>query len=150
MPIEDIVLHNIWGGQGNPIFSWYFFSLHVEFQLPRKLPSAISLVFRADGQAAGGIKTKANKDNHTFHFWELPIEGEILCDMFSLFYNLCYNPDTHIYQIVNYLLSTSSEYSRTGVANWRHIFLCINCRFSKYKRNSVIIHLKCHPFEVIS
>ena len=41
--------------------------------------------------------------------------------MFSLFYSVWCNPDTKIYQIVKYLLSTSSENSRTWVANLRHI-----------------------------
>ena len=51
----------------------------------------------------------------------LPIEGKIHRDMFSLFYGVWCNPDTKIHQIVKYLLSTSSENSRTWVMNLRHI-----------------------------
>ena len=50
----------------------------------------------------------------------MPIEGKIHCDMFSLFNSVWCNPDTKIYQIVKYLLSTS-ENSRTWVTNLRHI-----------------------------
>ena len=41
--------------------------------------------------------------------------------MFSLFYSVWCNPDTKIHQIVKHLLATSSENSRTWVANLRHI-----------------------------
>ena len=56
-----------------------------------------------------------------FIFGELPIDGKIHRDMFSLFYSVWCNPDTKIYQIVKYLLSTSPENSRTWVTNLRHI-----------------------------
>ena len=56
-----------------------------------------------------------------FLLGELPIEGRIHRDMFSLFYSVWCNPDAKIHQIVKYLLSTSSENSRTWVINLRHI-----------------------------
>ena len=57
-----------------------------------------------------------------FLLGELPMEGKIHRDMFSLFYSVWNNPDTKIHQIVKYLLSTSSDNSRTWAINMRHIF----------------------------
>ena len=45
---------------------------------------------------------------------ELPIEGKIHRDIFSLFYSVWANPDSKIYQIVNYLSKNACENSRTG------------------------------------
>ena len=56
-----------------------------------------------------------------FLLGELPMEGKIHRDMFSLFFGVWCNPDTKIHQIVKYLLSTSSENSRTWAINMRHI-----------------------------
>ena len=56
-----------------------------------------------------------------FMLGELPMEGKIHRDMFSLFYSVWNNPDTKIYQIVKYLLSTAGENSRTWAVNLRHI-----------------------------
>ena len=44
---------------------------------------------------------------------ELPVEGLIHRDVFSLFYSTWNNPNTKIYEIVNYLLKSSTENSRT-------------------------------------
>ena len=48
-----------------------------------------------------------------FLLGELPIEGQIHRDVFSLFFSVWTNPDTKIHQIVKYLLQTSSLNSRT-------------------------------------
>ena len=56
-----------------------------------------------------------------FFLGELPMEGKVHRDMFSLFYGVWSNPDTKIYQIVKYLLATSSENSTTWAINLRHI-----------------------------
>ena len=56
-----------------------------------------------------------------FLLGELPLEGRIHRDMFSLFYSVWCNPDTKIHQIVKYILTTSSENSRTWAINLRHI-----------------------------
>ena len=56
-----------------------------------------------------------------FLLGELPIEGKIHRDMFSLFYGVWSNPDTKIYQIVKYLLSSSPDSSRTWAVNLRHV-----------------------------
>ena len=56
-----------------------------------------------------------------FLLGELPMEGKIHRDMFSLFFGVWSNPDTKIHQIVKYLLTTSSENSRTWAINMRHI-----------------------------
>ena len=47
--------------------------------------------------------------------------GNIHRDMFSLLYSVWCNPDTKIYGIVKYLLTTSPENSRTWAMNTRHI-----------------------------
>ena len=52
---------------------------------------------------------------------ELPIEGKIHKDIFSLFFSVWSNPDTKIYQIVLYLLRNSSENSRTWAIHLRHL-----------------------------
>ena len=49
------------------------------------------------------------------------MEGKIHRDMLSLFYGVWSNPDTKVYQIVKYLLSTASENSTTWAINLRHI-----------------------------
>ena len=44
---------------------------------------------------------------------ELPIEGKLHKDIFSLFYSVWSNPDSKVHKIVKYLLQSSSEHSRT-------------------------------------
>ena len=44
---------------------------------------------------------------------ELPIEGKIHRDVFSLFFSIWANPNTKIHEIVKYLLKESTENSRT-------------------------------------
>ena len=56
-----------------------------------------------------------------FLLGELPMEGKIHRDMFSVFYSVWSNPDTKIHQIIKYLLSASSDNSRTWAINIRHI-----------------------------
>ena len=56
-----------------------------------------------------------------FLLGELPIEGRIHRDMFSLFYSVWCNPDTKIHQILKYLLATSPDNSRTWAINLRHL-----------------------------
>ena len=48
-------------------------------------------------------------------------EGRIHRDMFSLFYSVWCNPQTKIHQIVKYLLTNSSNNSRTWAINLRHL-----------------------------
>ena len=57
-----------------------------------------------------------------FLLGELPMEGRIHRDMFSLLYGVWCNPDTKIPQIVKYLLQNSSDSRGTWVINLRHIF----------------------------
>ena len=56
-----------------------------------------------------------------FLLGELPMEGKLHRDMFSLFYSVWTNPDTKIYQIIKYLLSSSPDNSRTWANNMRHV-----------------------------
>ena len=65
----------------------------------------------------GGAPTPA------IHFLtgELPIEGKIHKDIFSLFYSIWANPDAKIHEIVIYLLKNSDENSRTRSVHVRHL-----------------------------
>ena len=56
-----------------------------------------------------------------FLLGELPIEGRIHRDMFSLFFSVWCNPDTKIHQILKYLLANSPDNSRTWAVNLRHL-----------------------------
>ena len=56
-----------------------------------------------------------------FLLGELPIEGQLHRDVFSLFYNVWCNPDSKIYTIVKYLLQSSSIKSRTWSVFVRHL-----------------------------
>ena len=52
---------------------------------------------------------------------ELPIEGKIHRDIFSLFYSLWTNPKYKVFEVVKYLLQTSSPNSRTWAVHLRNI-----------------------------
>ena len=52
---------------------------------------------------------------------ELPIEGKLHRDMFSLFYSIWKNPHMKIFSIVKYLLETSSINSKTFSIRLRQI-----------------------------
>ena len=52
---------------------------------------------------------------------ELPIEGKIHRDIFSLFYNILINPETKIYSIVKYLMENSPHNSRTWSRHIRNL-----------------------------
>ena len=56
-----------------------------------------------------------------FLLGELPMEAKLHRDIFSLFYSVWSNPDSKIYQIVKYLLETSSENSRTWSIHLRNL-----------------------------
>ena len=69
------------------------------------------------------LKLSISAPTPSIHFLtgELPIEGKLHKDIFSLFYSIWTNPDTKIYWIVKYLLQTSSENSRTWSIHIRHL-----------------------------
>ena len=48
-----------------------------------------------------------------FLLGELPIEGQIHLDVFSLFYSVWINPESKVHQTVKYLLQNSSDKSKT-------------------------------------
>ena len=56
-----------------------------------------------------------------FLLGELPIEGKIHRDIFSLFYSIWRNPDSKIYSIIRYLLDTTQNNSRTWAAHLRYL-----------------------------
>ena len=61
------------------------------------------------------LKLSITAPTPAIHFitGELPIEGKIHKDIFSLFYSIWSNPGTKIYEILLYLLRNSAENSRT-------------------------------------
>ena len=69
------------------------------------------------------MKLSVSAPTPSIHFLtgELPVEGKLHKDVFSLFYTIWSNPDTKIYEIVKYLLQTSCENSRTWAAHVRHL-----------------------------
>ena len=56
-----------------------------------------------------------------FLLGELPIEGKIHRDVFSLFYSVWRNPSSKIFSIIEYLLETSQNNSRTWAIHIKHL-----------------------------
>ena len=56
-----------------------------------------------------------------FMLGELPMEGKLHRDVFSLFYSVWKNPDTKIYQLVKYLLTASPLNSVTWSTNLKRL-----------------------------
>ena len=56
-----------------------------------------------------------------FILGELPMEGKLHRDVFSLFYSVWSNPDSKIYQVVKYLLSSTPDNSQTWCAHIRSL-----------------------------
>ena len=69
------------------------------------------------------LKLNNSAPTPAIHFLtgELPIEGKIHLDIFSLFLGVWRNPDTKIYQIIKYILKNSSENSRTWTVHLKHL-----------------------------
>ena len=69
------------------------------------------------------LKLSLTAPTPAIHFLtgELPIEGKIHKDIFSLFYCIWANPDLKIHDIVKYLLEYSCDNSRTWSAHIRHL-----------------------------
>ena len=69
------------------------------------------------------LKLSLSAPTPAIHFLtgELPVEGKLHKDVFSLFFSIWSNPDTKIYQIVKYLLQTCSDNSRTWSIHVRHL-----------------------------
>merc|ERR1711942_308601 len=56
-----------------------------------------------------------------FLLGELPIEGKIHRDVFSLFYSVWRNPESKIFSIVKYLLQTAPDNSRTWAIHVKNL-----------------------------
>lgn len=54
---------------------------------------------------------------------DLPVEAKIHKDIFSLFFSVWSNPNTKIYTIIKYILSNSTEKSKTLSNYLRHLCL---------------------------
>ena len=74
------------------------------------------------------LKLSKTAPTPTIHFvlGEIPIEGLIHRDIFSLFYCVWSNPETKIHKIVKYLLENSNNNSRTGSTNLKHLSVKYN------------------------
>ena len=59
---------------------------------------------------------------------ELPIEGQINRDVFSLFYSVWSNPNSTIHKVVKYLLEMSCNNSRTWSIHLKHISKMYNIK----------------------
>ena len=93
----------------------YSFALRTEQMAP------LSVFHRKVLKAFLNLSKSAPTPAIHFMLGELPMEGKIHRDMFSLFFSVWCNPDTKIYQIIKYLLPTSPDNSRTWIINLRHI-----------------------------
>ena len=91
------------------------------FALRKQQIEPISLFHRKILKSILHLSKSAPTPAIHFLLGELPIEGRIHRDMFSLFYSIWCNPDTKIHQIVKYLLTSSPDNSRTWAINLRHI-----------------------------
>ena len=91
------------------------------FALRKQQIEPISLLHRKVLKAILHLSKSAPTPAVHFLLGELPLEGRIHRDMFSLLYSVWCNPDTKMYQIIKYLLSNSPENSRTWAINLRHI-----------------------------
>ena len=71
----------------------------------------------------GVLQLSKQASTPAIHFLtgELPIEAKIHRDIFALFYSVWANPDTKIYDIVKYLLSSSIENSSTWSVHMRNL-----------------------------
>ena len=71
----------------------------------------------------GVLQLSKQASTPAIHFLtgELPIEAKIHRDIFALFYSVWANPDTKIYDIVKYLLSSSIENSSTWSVHLRNL-----------------------------
>ena len=69
------------------------------------------------------LKLSMTAPTPSIHFLtgELPLEGKIHKDIFSLFYSIWSNPDTKIYSIVKYLLENNCQNSRTWSQHLRYL-----------------------------
>ena len=86
------------------------------------------------------LKLSKTAPTPAIHFLtgELPIEGKIHRDVFSLFYSIWTNPDTKIFEIVKYLVANSQVNSRTWSAHLRNL-----CR--KYRLEDPFLSLCRDP-----
>ena len=69
------------------------------------------------------LKSVSQSPTPAIHFilGELPMEGKLHRDVFSLFYSVWANPNSKIHQVVKYLLSSTPENSHTWCAHLRSL-----------------------------
>ena len=83
------------------------------FVLRKKTLEPLSIFQRKSLRSILKLSKSAANCALFFLFGELPIEGKVHRDVFSLLYSICSNPDTKIYQVVKYLMSNSCDNSGT-------------------------------------
>ena len=86
------------------------------------------------------LKLSSSAPTPAIHFLtgELPMEGKLHRDLFSLFFGVWNNPDTKIYEILKYLLKSSPDNSRTWAVHLRH--LC-----TRYGLEDPLVYLSRDP-----
>ena len=77
-----------------------------------------------------------------FLLGELPLQGRLHLDVLSLFWSVWSNPESTTYNIVKYLLTMSSDNSRTWSIHLRHI-----CRMYSMKDPLVLLQEDAWPQE---
>ena len=91
------------------------------FSLRTNILQPLTIFHRKTLRGILSLSKSSNIPALHFLLGELPIEGQIHKDIFSLFFSVWRNPDSKIYQIVKYLLETSLDNSRTWAAHLRNI-----------------------------
>jgi hypothetical protein len=86
------------------------------------------------------LKLSSTAPTPAIHFLtgELPVEGRLHRDVFSLFYSVWSNPDTKIHKILKHILKNSPENSRTWAIHIRH--LC-----TRYSLEDPLVYLNRDP-----
>ena len=69
------------------------------------------------------LKLSSTAPTPAIHFLtgELPMEGKLHKDLFSIFFCVWNNPDTKIHEILKYLLKSSPDNSRTWAIHLKHL-----------------------------
>ena len=91
------------------------------FSLRTTALQTLSIFHRKTLRGILNLSKSSNIPALHFLLGELPMEGKIHRDVFSLFFSVWSNPQSKIYQIVRYLLQNSAENSRTWSVHLRYL-----------------------------
>ena len=91
------------------------------FPLRPNTISSLDIFHRKTLKSIMKLSISAPSSSVYFLAKEIPLEGQLHIEMFSVFYNVWSNPKTKVYSLVKYLLEISSENSHTWCIHLRHI-----------------------------